>query len=134
MRAFPTIRKATLALLLAAGGSALADGPFANVHMAANRAQYHGSGCPIDIVYTANVNLHPHPGNMVFNYHWSRSDGANGPEHVVKVPTNQTHYVFKETWHLGGHGQRIEASETIHLNSGNTHEQFMTPVVEVVCR
>ena len=134
MRALPTIRKVTLALLLAGSGAALADGPFSNVHMAANRSQYHGSGCPIAIVYTASVNLHPHAGNIVFNYHWSRSDGANGPEHVIKVPAGQMHYTFKETWRLGGPGQRIEASETIHLNSGNTHEQFTTPVVEVACR
>ena len=121
------------AILMVASATALADGPFAGVNTAANRSQYNGNGCPITIVFTATINLHPH-GPLVFNYRWERSDGAKGPVQVMRPGPNQRSMVVRDSWRLGKRGQTYDASETIHVNSGNTHEQFNTPTVHVICR
>ncbi len=112
-----------------------ADGPFAGVHVAANRHQYTGSGCPIDIIYTATLTFaSPHPKGFVFNYHWERSDGAKGPERVVRPSEGQHSMSLRETWHLGAHGQHYDASVTFFANSGNTHISQASPTVSVTCK
>jgi hypothetical protein len=73
MQAFRKVQTAAFAALLVSSAAALADGPFAGVHTAANRTKYSGTGCPISILYTATINLFPHQG-LAFNYHWERSE------------------------------------------------------------
>jgi hypothetical protein len=133
MQAFRKVRAAAFAALLVSSAAAFADGPFAGVHTAANRASYSGTGCPISIVYTATINLAPHNG-LAFNYHWERSDGAKGPTHVVRPGRDEYSIVVRDTWRLGAPGHHYDVSETIYINSGNTHESFTTPVVDVTCR
>jgi hypothetical protein len=133
MQASRKFRVIVLGILLGSSAAAVADGPFAGVLTAANRAKYSGTGCPISIVYTATINLHPHNG-LAFNYHWERSDGAKGATHVVRPGRDENSIVVRDTWRLGAPGQHYDVSETIHIKSGNTHEQFTTPVVDVTCR
>ena len=115
--------------------AAAEESPFGPIHVAANRSQYNGSGCPIEIVYTATINfVMPHPKGLVFNYHWQRSDGAQGPERVVKPSQGQRSLVLHDKWRLGGKGQQYNASETLFLNSGNTHLSESSPTVSVTCR
>ena len=133
MKASRKLQAATVAILLLSSAAALADGPFAGVLTAANRAKYSGTGCPISIVYSATIKLAPHNG-LAFNYHWERSDGAKGPTHVVRPGRDEYSVVVRDTWRLGAPGQHYDVSETIHINSRNTHEQYSTPVVNVTCR
>lgn len=124
-----------LATLLAlATGAACADGPFGPVNVAANRAQYVGRRCPVKIVFTATVNFEPHERGLAFNYHWERSDGAKGPVRAAHVGRRQRSVVVRDFWTVGGPGARIDAAETIVLNSGFTHERHASPTVRVVCR
>ena len=111
------------------------DGPFGPIHVAANRSQYSGTGCPIEIVYTATVNfVTPLPKGFVFNYRWERSDGAKGPEKVVRPKANQRSMVIRETWRAGAPGKHFEASVTLLVNSGNTHLSEQSPTVNVTCK
>jgi hypothetical protein len=108
--------------------------PFGPIHVAANRAMYKGRGCPIEVIYTASINfILPHPKGFVFNYHWERSDGAKSPQQVVRVAPGQRNLVVHERWRLGGPGRNYDASETIHVNSGNTHIVESSPTVRVEC-
>ena len=129
----------TAALAAAATASAWAvpafAEPFGPIHMAANRHQYVGRACPIEIVYTATINFTmPHPKGFVFNYHWERSDGAKTAQRVVRPPEHERSMVIHERWKLGKPGTTVDASETIFVNSGNTHVQESTPAVHVECR
>ena len=54
------------------------------IHVAVNRHEYVGRGCPIEIVFTGSINLEPHDRGLVFNYHWERSDGAKSATKVVR--------------------------------------------------
>jgi hypothetical protein len=118
-----------------APAQAAEGGPFSSVYVAANRSQYSGGGCPIGIIYTGNINFFmPHPRGFVFNYHWERSDGAKGPEHVVRPSPNQRSMVVRENWRIGGPGQHHNASATLFVNSGNTHLVQTSPTVSVTCR
>jgi hypothetical protein len=111
------------------------DGPFSSVYVAANRSQYTGRGCPIGIIYTGNINfVSPHPRGFAFNYHWERSDGAKGPEHVVRPSPNQHSLVVRENWRIGAPGKHYDASATLFVNSGNTHIAQPSPTVSVTCR
>ncbi|MFI5181822.1 MAG: hypothetical protein ACHQPI_10555 [Thermoanaerobaculia bacterium] len=127
-----------LLLVLASAGTALpalADEPFGPIHMAANRSSYTGSGCPIEILYTATINFTmPHPKGFAFNYHWERSDGAKTPVQVVRPSPNQRSMVLRDKWKLGSPGRQYDASVTLFVNSGNTHESHPSPSVRVVCR
>jgi hypothetical protein len=132
-----TIRTAaTRTILLAAVAAAVpAAAQFGGIHVATNRHEYIGRGCPIEIVYTASINFEmPHPKGFVFNYHWERSDGAKGAVHVVRPGPNERTLVVRETWRLGARGKTIDASQTIHVNSGNTHLSEGSPTVHVECR
>lgn len=122
------------AILLGSSAAALADGPFGRVHVAANRAEYIGDHCPITIVYSASINFEPHDRGLSFNYHWERSDGAKGPVRVVRVSPGERSMLLRESWRLGRRGQEHDASATIYINSGNTHERHVSPTVHVVCR
>jgi hypothetical protein len=133
MQASRKLQAVALSVLLFSSAAALADGPFAGIHTGANRAKYSGTGCPINIVYTATINLHPHKG-LAFNYHWERSDGAKGAVHTVRPGQGENSIVVRDTWRLGAPGQHYDVSETIFVNSGNTHESYPTPVVDVTCR
>lgn len=125
--------------LAAAAASVLATAasaePFGPIHMAANRHQYVGKACPIEIVFTATINFTmPHPKGFVFNYHWERSDGAKTGQQVVRPPEGQRSMVIHERWKIGKAGSTHDVSETIFVNSGNTHLQETTPTVHVECR
>lgn len=120
------------AALTTLGQAAIADeGPFGAIRVAANRSQYAGR-CPVEVVYTGNINLAPHRG-LVFNYHWERSDGAKSPVTVVRPPPNQRMVVVHEKWRLGGRGKDYEAGATLYVNSGNTHLSESSPMVRIRC-
>ena len=129
------IRNAALAAAAASVITTTASAePFGPIHMAANRHQYVGKACPIEIVFTATINFNmPHPKGFVFNYHWERSDGAKSAQQVVRPPEGQRSMVIHERWKLGKPGMTADVSETIHVNSGNTHLQETTPTVHVEC-
>lgn len=111
------------------------EGPIAGVHVAANRSQYDGSHCPVDIIYTATVTFAPpRSKGLVFNYHWERSDGAKGPQRVVHLAAGQRSMVLRETWHLGARGQHYNAATTFFANTGNTHISQASPIVSVTCK
>jgi hypothetical protein len=132
-----TIRTAaTRTILLAAVLAAVpAAAQFSGIHVATNRHEYVGHGCPIEIVYTASINLEmPHSKGFTFNYHWERSDGAKGPVHVVHPGPNEKTLVVHEKWRLGAKGKTYDASQTVHVNSGNTHLSEGSPTVHVECR
>jgi hypothetical protein len=138
----PALRRVALAglallaiLALAAPLAAVEASPFGPVHVAANRASYDGKGCPIEIVYTATVSLPgPHPQGFALNYHWERSDGAKGPENVVRPAAGKRSMSVKETWRLGAPGKHVDASVKLFVNSGNTHLSETSPTVSVTCR
>jgi len=110
------------------------ENPFGEIRIGANRSRYVG-GCPVDIVYTANINLNsPQPAGLVFNYQWVRSDGAKGPVTVVHPNPNQRMVIVREPWHLGAAGQHYDVSVTLFVNSGNTHLQQASQVVSVTCK
>jgi hypothetical protein len=127
------------ALLFAAavttfGPAALADeGIFGPIHVAANRHQYTGRGCPIQVIYTGTINFAPHSRAEVFNYHWERSDGGKSPMQVIHVNPNQRSTVVRETWRLGGPGKSYDAGVTLYVNSGNTHLSEPSPIVRINC-
>jgi hypothetical protein len=111
------------------------EGPFGPIRVATNRSRYSGSGCPIQIVFTASINfVMPHPQGFVFNYHWERSDGAKGPVRVVRPGAGQGSMVIRDTWRLGAPGNQYNVSETLFVNSGNTHLSESSPVVTVTCK
>ncbi len=111
-----------------------ADGPFGPIHMAVNRSAYNGSGCPIEIVFTATINfVEPH-GDLAFNYHWERSDGSKTAVQVAHVSRNERSMVIHETWRLGAPGKHYDASMTLFVNSGNTHLSESSRSISVTCR
>ncbi|HUL96258.1 MAG TPA: hypothetical protein VLT89_09620 [Usitatibacter sp.] len=129
----------SLALVLAvpavlAAVPAVAD-PFGPIHMAVNRHEYRGRGCPIEIVFTATINYTmPHPRGFVYSYHWERSDGAKGPTHTVRPADHERSMVVHEKWRLGKPGESYDVSQAIHVGSGNTHITERTDTVHVECR
>ena len=132
---FSTWVFAALALATVASLAAAEDNPFGPINVAANRSQYKGAGCPIQIIYTATINfVMPHPKGFAFNYHWERSDGAKSAVQVVRPNPNQRSRVVRDTWTLGAKGHSYQASETLFVNSGNTHLSQSSPVVQVVCK
>jgi hypothetical protein len=140
MRYLPT-RNALLALSTALTAIAFVqpahadEGPFGPIHVAANRSQYTGRGCPIEIIYTATINfVSPHPKGFVFNYHWERSDGGKGPQQVLRPSPNQRSMVIREKWRIGAPGKHYDASVTLFVNSGNAHLSQSSPTVGVTCR
>jgi hypothetical protein len=115
--------------------AAAEDNPFASLRVATNRSRYSGTGCPVAVVFTANVNfVLPHPQGLVFNYHWERSDGAKGPVRVVRPKPGQGMLVLHETWSLGAPGNQYNISETLFVNSGNTHLSETSQVVSITCK
>ncbi len=111
------------------------DNPFAGIHVVTSRSRYVGNGCPIDVTFTARVTFAMlHPPAFGFNYHWERSDGARGPVRVVRPPAGKGAMTVKETWHLGAPGRQYNVSETLFVNSGNTHLSETSPAVSITCR
>ena len=124
-----------LAAVLLAPTARSGENPFGPIHVATNRARYEGKGCPIEILYTATLNFAmPHPKGFSFNYHWERSDGAKGPEQVVRPGAGQRSVVLREKWKAGAPGQHFDASVRLFVNSGNTHLSEGSPVVAVTCK
>jgi len=114
--------------------AALATDLFGPIRIGANRSKYVG-GCPVDVVFTGNINLNsPHPKGFVFNYYWVRSDGAKGPEKVVRPSPSQNMLIVKEPWTLGAAGQHYDISVKLFVNSGNTHLEQPSQVVSVTCK
>ena len=130
------MRKLAFALAvpaLIAAAPALA-GPFGGVHVAVNRHEYRGNACPIEVVFTASVNItNDHGPGLVFNYHWERSDGAKGPEVVIKPGSGARTKIIQARWKLGKRGETYDISNTIHLNSGNEHISESSPTVHIEC-
>jgi hypothetical protein len=125
---------AATCLLVAVPLVIIADGPFGAIRVAANRGAYTGK-CPVEIIYTANVNLTmPHAQGLAFNYHFERSDGAKTQVEVVRPAEKDRLLIYKDTWTLGAAGQTYTASVTFFVNSGNTHEQAATPPIKIVCK
>jgi hypothetical protein len=130
-----TISRALLfaATVTTLGPAAFAEGIFGPIHMAVNRHQYTGRGCPIQVIYTGTINFVPHSRAEVFNYHWERSDGAKSQMQVIHVSPNQRSMVVRETWRIGGPGKSYDAGVTLFVNSGNTHLSESSPVVRITC-
>jgi hypothetical protein len=107
---------------------------FGAIRVAANRSQYVGH-CPAEVLFTGNINFTlPHPQGFVFNYRWDRSDGAKGPVHVVRPGPHEKMLVVRDKWRLGARGQNHDISETLVVNSGNTHLSESSPSVHIECR
>lgn len=128
------IASAVAVCLLVPGQIVSAQRPFRAVHVAVNRARYTGR-CPIDITFTAVLTFTmPQASGFVFNYHWQRSDGAKTQQQVVRVSPKQASMELRQVWHVGSAGKTLDASDTLFVNSGNTHEEQASPVVHVVCK
>jgi hypothetical protein len=118
-------------LVVASTACAQAFGP---IRVAANRGSYTGH-CPVEVVFTGNIDfVLPHPKGFVFNYHWERSDGARGPVRVVRPSPGERMLVIKDKWRLGGRGQNHDITETLFVNSGNTHLSESSRSVRIECR
>ena len=128
-----TLAVATLAAAALLPAAASADDLFGPIHLAVNRHEYRGKGCPIDVLFTGTINFAPHHPPFSFNYSFDRSDGARGPVHVMHVKSGERSLVVREHWRLGGHGQRHEAAVTLHVNSGNTHLRESSDTVRIEC-
>jgi hypothetical protein len=124
---------ATLAAATLVPLAASADDLFGPIHMAVNRHEYRGRGCPVDVLFTGTINFAPHHPPFSMNYSFDRSDGARGPVHVVHVKPGERSLVVREHWRLGGHGQRHEVDATLRVNSGNTHLSESSPRVRIEC-
>ena len=133
MRTIRTV--ATRAILLAAVVSAVpAAAQFGPIHVAVNRHEYVGRGCPVEIVFTGTINIEPHDRGFVFNYHWERSDGAKSGTKVVRPGPNERTLVVRERWRVGGRDKTYNVSQVLHVNSGNTHLTEGSATVHVECR
>ena len=127
------------AFLLAAVATALCppvlanEGIFGPIHVAVNRHQYTGRGCPIEVIFTGSINFAMPHGPLAFQYHWERSDGAKSGVQVMRVNPNQRSMVVRETWRLGGPGNSYNVSSTLHLGSGNTRLAEQSPSVSIRC-
>jgi hypothetical protein len=129
-------RAALAALALAATLPAIPSmaEPFGPVHVAVNRHEYHGRGCPIEVLFTGTINFTmPHPKGFSMSYFWERSDGAKSEVHDVRPGPNQRSLVVRDPWKLGGPGFHRDVHATLHVNSGNTHIQERSPQVLVDC-
>lgn len=129
----PLLRSIAIAGAVLCPLVALADGPFEDVHVAANRSDYAGR-CPVLLMFTANVELAPHARRMAFNYQWQRSDGTKGPVRVIHASPRETKFVFRDSFRAGRRGGDREASDTIVLNAGDMQARFMSPTVRMSCR
>ena len=114
--------------------TALAQEPFGQIRVGANRSKYAGA-CPVEVIFTGNINMNmPHPKGFTFNYYWVRSDGGKGQVNVVHPPAGQRMLIVKEPWTLGVPGKHYDLSVTLFVNSGNTHLQQASQVVSISCR
>ncbi len=86
---------------------------------------------PAHLHFLAHIELE---GARVFNYRWVRSDGALGPERVVRIQNpNQRMITVEDSWQLGAPGQRMEVWEKIQVNCGRQHLTSGPAVVPVTC-
>jgi len=130
------IRVSILGVLALATAAALAwaeNNPFSRVDIKENRGRYVGA-CPVEIVFRGYIQLNQPRQALAFNYHWTRSDGATGQVKVLQPPLNQTTVVIPETWTLGAAGQHYDVSETLWVNSGNTHLNVTSRTIPIDCR
>jgi hypothetical protein len=111
-----------------------ADEYFGRIQVSSNRRNYHGHGCPIELIFVGNINFAPGHKGFSMNYSWERSDGAKGPVQVVHVQPGQKMLVVREPWKLGKPGEVYDASVTLHVNTGNTHLREASPRVHVQCK
>jgi hypothetical protein len=108
--------------------------PFGAIRVVVNRHQYVGN-CPVDLVFTGTIHFTlPHPKGFVFNYHWERSDGAKSQVHVARPGPNERSMVVRERWRLGARGKAYDVSQTLFVNSGNTHLSEGSQTAHVECR
>lgn len=107
---------------------------FGPLRVGVNRGNYSGR-CPVNIMYTGNVNIVSYPkGGFIFNYYWTRSDGAKGPVTIVRPNRGQRMVIVKDSWTLGAAGRHYEVSETLHVNSGNIHLEEASRSISITCR
>ena len=112
---------------------ALAEDPFGPIRVAANRGSYNGP-CPVTIVFTGNINYAAHPEVFTYSYYWVRSDGARSRVFNARRSRGQHMLVVRDTWRLGARGSQYDVSETLFVNSGNTHLQEQSRTIPVRCR
>ncbi len=129
----PLLRTAALAGAILCALPARAEGPFEDVHVAANRSEYAGR-CPVLLMFTANVELAPHARRLAFRYQWQRSNGTKGPVRTVHASPREHRFVFRDSWRVGGRGRDHDATDTIVLDSADTHARFMSQTVRVSCK
>jgi hypothetical protein len=109
--------------------------PFGPIRIAVNHQQYVGRNCPVDLLFTGTIHFTlPHPKGFVFNYHWERSDGAKSQVHVARPGPNERSMVVRERWRIGARGRTHDVSQTLFVNSGNTHLSEGSQTVHVECR
>ncbi len=109
------------------------NNPFGRIDIKVNRTRYAGA-CPAEIVFRGYIQLNQPRQQLAFNYHWTRSDGATGQVMLMHPDLNQTEVVVPETWTLGAAGQHYEVSETLWVNSGNTHLNVTSRTIPIDCR
>ncbi len=112
---------------------ALAEDPFGPIRVAANRGSYNGP-CPVTIVFTGNINYAAHPEVFTYSYYWVRSDGARSRVFNARRSRGQHLLVVRDTWRFGARGSQYDVSETLFVNSGNTHLQEQSRTIPVRCR
>lgn len=107
---------------------------FGPIRIGANRSKHVGA-CPVEVIFTANINYAPGHPAFTYNYHWERSDGGKSPVNVVKVePRGSNMLVVKYPWSLGAKGQNYNISAKLFVNSGNTHLSETSQTVSITCK
>ena len=106
------------------------------VHVAVNRHEYRGTGCPIEVVFTASVQHHAGPRSrgrlqLPLGAQRRRQDRHPGGQGGRRTAARM---VFKDKWRLGKPGSIHDVSATFHVNSGNQHIQETSETVHIECR
>jgi hypothetical protein len=106
-----------------------------SISLNANRT-FHRGACPTSITFHGSIDIDVPPSGMVFNYSWTRSDGATTQPQVIHMPagSHNRHYPISTTWTLGAPGQHYDIWEELHVNTGNTHRVQRSQTVSVDCR
>jgi hypothetical protein len=99
----------------------------------ANQSNHNGP-CPDHIVFTAWVTVQAPENGDVFNYRWTRSDGAKGPVTVERLHKGTNRVRIVETWTMGATGSQYIVWEELHVNSGNIHMSQRSADIQVNCR
>jgi hypothetical protein len=122
----------TLLVCLILVGAAQAQGPLESVSVTAHPQSYTGT-CPATITFEGVVGVSRGP--MVFQYQWERSDRAQAPQRMYRVPGPGARRVrLMERWQLGGPRRSMEIWMRLRVASGNTRLLSEPARVSIQCR